>query len=196
MWRIPPLLISTRAGANTKKMSTMCGYLHRAEAHQLPHLPPLPHQVRQRQPRRRLHLLLPQQLLQRLRQQQHLPLQRRLRPGLRQHRDHNLRRDRGPLRVQGCSQTGSTSRQTMPDGRPKRAKQAAKPPLLTQRVAENAFHHRRRKSACQYCYRIFTDKSRHNRCSELRGTGLRAAPDQRLGDRFAGATLHTSNGTT
>jgi hypothetical protein len=29
----------------------------------------------------------------------------------------------------------------MPDGSPTRAKQAAKPPLLTQRVAENAFHH-------------------------------------------------------
>ena len=38
MWRIPPLLISTRAGANTNKTSTTCGYRRRADLRPLQHL--------------------------------------------------------------------------------------------------------------------------------------------------------------
>ena len=53
MWRIPPLLISTRAGANTKKISTMCGYRRRAAPRLLQHLPLHPRQRRQQQLRRR-----------------------------------------------------------------------------------------------------------------------------------------------
>ena len=66
-WRIPPLLISTRAGANTKKISTTFGYRRRAAARRRPRLPQVRHRVRRLQPRPQLQ---PQLLLHRQQQLQ------------------------------------------------------------------------------------------------------------------------------
>ena len=122
-WRIPPLLISTRAGANTKKMSITCAYLHRAVVHRHRHLRLV--QRPQRQPRQRQQLHRLQQLLLlllllrqlRLRQHQHLQLLLLLDP--RQRQDLSRRRGRVPHQDPGrdlvvdmtlCGRAGMWSR--------------------------------------------------------------------------------------